>query len=335
MKRVTITDVARRAGVSTGTVSRVLADHPQISAATKQRIREICEEMGYVPNMAARSLVKQSSQTLGLIIPDVSNPYFAEITLEIEIVARSMGYHLLICNSTRMEKREYEAAEQMLHQQVDGVIIAPASAGSMERLRTLYGNLPVVYLGDNHGGDCSYVTVDNVRGGYLGGQYLAELGHRNAVFIGGRAGSLTNRYRARGFLQAMEEYGFHGTVVNCPDEMSDTDRYDRLAREFLEKKPSITAVFAYSDRFAFSVMKAASELGYRIPEDLSLLGFNNISFAALPHINLTSIAHHNQLLGRTAVERLIAQIHGEKDLTQDILEPELIVRGSCRKVSSV
>ena len=332
MKRVTIKDVAERAGVSTGTVSRALSDRPEISAATKARIRAICEEMGYVPNMAARRLVKRASHTLGLIIPDISNPYFAEIALEIEMVARSNGYHLLICNSTRSEKREYEAAEQVLRQQVDGIIVSPSSPESMERLRTLCGSLPVIYLGDNHGPNCSYVSVNNVRGGYLGGRYLAELGHRSVAFMGGRASSRTNRYRVQGFLQAMEEYDCRSFVVDCPNEMDDADRYNRLAAEFLAQKPPITAIFAYSDRFAFCVMRAAFDLGLRIPEDLSLLGFNNIAYAAFPHINLASIAHHNQLIGRTAVERLLAQIGGNRELTQDILEPELIVRGSCCRI---
>ncbi len=333
MKHVTIKDVAERAGVSTGTVSRVLSDRPEISDATKHRIRAICQEKGYVPNMAARSLVKQASCTLGLIIPDISNPYFSEIALEIEMVARSYGYHLLICNSTRSEKREYEAAEQVLRQQVDGMIVSPSSPESMERLRSLMGGLPAVYLGDNHGPNCSFVSVNNVRGGYLGGAYLAQLGHRSVAFIGGRANSRTNRYRVQGFRQAMEEYGCRSMVVDCPAGMDDAERYGCLAADFLAGHPPVTAIFAYSDRFAFGVMQAAGDLGLRIPEDLSLLGFNNISYAGFPHINLTSISHQNQRLGRTAVERLIAQINGAKEPTSDILEPELIVRGSCRRVS--
>lgn len=333
MKHVTIKDVAERAGVSTGTVSRVLSDRPEISDATKRRIREICREMGYVPNMAARSLVKQASHTLGLIIPDISNPFFSEMALEIEMAARRLGYHLLICNTTREEKREYEAAEQMLRQQVDGVIVSPTTPESMEHLRTLFGGLPVVYLGDNHGADCSFVSADNVRGGHLGGQYLAELGHRRVAFLGGRANSLTSHYRIRGFLQAMEQYGCEGSVVECPVEMNGEDRYSWLAMDYLAKKPSVTAVFAYSDRFALGVIQAASELKLRIPEDLSLLGYNNSAYAAFPHINLSSISNHNRVLGRTAVKRLVDRINGTREFTRDVLEPELIIRGSCCRVS--
>lgn len=332
MKRVTIKDIAERAGVSYGTVSRALSDHPEISLATKQRIRALCKEMGYVPNMAARGLVKQSTQIIGLIVPDVSNPFFSEIALEIEMTARSKGYHLLVCNTTRSSEWEYEAAERLLRQQVDGLIVSPVTPESMERLHGLCGTLPVVYIGDNHGPGCSFVTGDNIRGGYIGGRYLTQLGHREIAFIGGRTTSKTNQYRVEGFRRAMAEAGSEGIIVECPPEMDDTSRYNKLAGQFLDTKPKVTAIFAYSDRFALGVMQAAGERGLRIPEDLSLLGYDNIAYAALPRINLTSISHHKRTLGRKAVTRLIAKIEGDPHDYEDILEPELIIRGTCRGI---
>ena len=334
MKRVTIKDVAERAGVSYGTVSRALSDHPEISEATKRRIRDLCEEMGYVPNMAARGLVKQSTQVIGLIVPDVSNPFFSEIALEIEMTARAKGYHILVCNTTRSTEWEYEAAEQLLRQQIDGLIISPVTPESMTRVQELCGSLPLVCMGDNHNGGCTYVSNDNVRGGYIGGRYLTQLGHRQIAFIGGRTTSNTNRLRTEGFRRAMAEAGCEGIVVECPPEMDDNRRYNELARQFLADRPPVTAIFSYSDRFALGVMQAAGELGLRIPEDLSLLGYDNIAYASLPRINLTSISHHKRTLGRMAVNRLIARIEGDTAEYHDILEPELIIRGTCRGIRS-
>lgn len=333
-QRVTIKDIAARAGVSYGTVSRALSDSPEIGKATKQRIRDLCKEMGYTPNLVARSLVTRHTKVIGLLVPDVSNPFFSEIAREIEITARAHGYQLLVCSSMRSAELEYTAAERMLRQQVDGLIISACTQESMERLQGVCGTLPVVYLGDNHASKCCYVAGDNVHGGYIGGQYLTLLGHRRIAFLGGRANSATNCTRVEGFYKAMREAGAQPVVMECPSNLDHTVRYDVLARQFFAGKPDVTAVFAYSDRFALGVMQAADEQGVRIPEDLSLLGYDNTSYAALPCINLTTISHHKRRLGRQATMRLLARIGGDLGEYHDVQEPTLIVRGTCQSISS-
>lgn len=333
MKRVTIKDVAERAGVSFGTVSRALADHPEISQATKERIRKISEEMGYVSNNAARGLVKKNTQTIGLIVSDISNPYFSEIALSVEMAAREQGYRVILCNTLRSPERDLDALEQMLRQQVDGIIVALSAAEGIETFQRTLGSTPAVFLGNNHSGACSYVSVDNYKIGYIGGRYLAQLGHREIAFLGPRGDSATSHIRIRGFLDAVGEIGAHGYTYMCPPELADRGRYYELAVRFFEGGHRPSAIFAYSDRFALGVLQAAPEFRIAVPEDISLIGADNISYCGLPRINLTTLSPHKRTIGRIATDRLIQKIKGDAREYHDVLEPELIIRGSCRNVS--
>lgn len=330
MKRVTIKDVAARAGVSFATVSRVLSDRSEISDATKLRVRAVCQELDYVPNNAARGLVLRSTNTLGLIVPDVSNPYFSGVALAVETTARQHGYRLLLCNSLREEERESLVLESLLSQQIDGLIIAPVSPVSQQRLERALGTTPRVYLGNNHNDACSYVSVDNQLGAYEATRYLLCLGHRDIVFLGGREGSRTRQFRSAGFRAAMDEAGLTGREYPSPAEGDSWVRNHENALALFRQRPLPDAIFAYSDRIALTVIQAAGECGVRIPEDVSLIGFDNIAFASLPRINLTTVSQHKGAIGRKAVARLLAQIDGDLTATADMLEPELIIRETCR-----
>lgn len=328
MKRVTLKDVAARAGVSFSTVSRALNDRPEISAHTKAQVNAACKELGYIPNIAARGLVRRETRTIGLLVPDISNDYFAGVALAIEETARENGYRVLVCNSLRNPVREAEALDGLLSQQVDGVILAPISVTSAHNLEQMLCSVPHVYLGNNHTDDCSYVVVDNKRGAYEATRYLLCLGHRNILFLGGRADSLTRQYRVRGFRKAMEET--EGSQARELTECETVQETDRMIGNILRGQPLPDAVFAYSDRIALRVLQAADECGIAIPERLSLLGFDNISYAGLPRINLTTVSQHKFRIGHTAVLRLLAQIQGSAEQTVDVLEPELMIRGTCR-----
>lgn len=328
MRRVTLKDVAARAGVSFSTVSRALNDRPEISAQTKAQVHAACKELGYIPNIAARGLVRRETQTIGLLVPDISNDYFAGVSLAVEETARETGYRVLLCNSLRDPDREAEALDGLLSQQVDGIILAPVSVDSSRGLERTLHNTPHVYLGNNHEDDCSYVVIDNKRGAYEATRYLLCLGHRNIVFLGGRAGSLTRQYRVRGYQKAMAET----TDSRAEDlvERENAQETDRMIREVLHRPNLPDAIFAYSDRIALRVLQAADECGIAIPERLSLLGFDNISYAGLPRINLTTVSQHKYRIGHTAALRLFEQIGGRGEQTIDVLDPELMIRGTCR-----
>lgn len=204
MRRTTIKDVAALAGVSPATVSRTLDDRPEISAETKERVRAACAQLGYVPNAAAKGLTGQATHTLGVVVPDVSNPYFTGIATAIEETAAENGYRVLLSNSLQEEGRELRAIENFLARQIDGVLISPLSRESQAKHADLLEGTPCVYLGVNHGEKCSYVMADNEAGAAIAVRYLLQLGHRDLVFLGGRADSLTRVQRVPGLSPGAE-----------------------------------------------------------------------------------------------------------------------------------
>lgn len=333
MKRATIKDVAALAGVSFATVSRVLDDRSEISEETKNRVRAACAALGYVPNAAARGLTGQATHTLGLIVPDVSNPYFAGVATAIERTAAERGYRVLLNNSHRDPEREMSVLDGLLARQIDGIMISALSPESQERHARLMGTVPCVYLGVNHGEDCSYVMVDNELGAYEATRYLLDLGHRDIVFLGGRQNSRTRTLRTQGFQRAMDQAGLEGRALLTPTEQHSYRTWARdTALELLRSAKRPDAIFAFSDLTAMQVLEAAETAGLRIPEDISLMGFDNIPFAALPRIDLSTVSQHELELGRIATERLLAKLDGAEGNTVDVLRPELMIRSTCSKM---
>lgn len=330
-KRVTIKDVAAVAGVSFATVSRAIADHPEISDGTKARVRAACAQLGYVPNAAAKGLTGRATYTIGLIVPDISNPFFADMATAIEQTAAQHAYRVLLSNSLRDPDLEYQAIDNFLARQVDGLLISPASPISQQQHEKLLGNMPCVYLGINHDENSSYVMSDNEGGAYAATKYLLQLGHRDILFVGGRASSRTRQLRILGFYRALEEAGVQGRDIAVSESVGLMKQWTiEQALEVLAD-PLPDAVFAFSDTIAMKIMEAAEIRGIRIPEDLSLVGYDNISFSALPCVHLTTVSQKKFRLGAIAAERLIEKIQGKQEITADVLDAELIIRSSCAK----
>ena len=332
MKRVTIRDVAALAGVSSTTVSRTLNDSPAISEATKEKVRAACEALNYVPDIAARGLSSHTTNMIGVIVPDVSNPYFSALFASIEECAAENSYQVLLTNTLHDPALEMEAIDWMLSQQVDGMIISAYSPQSQERDTDLLGDLPCVYLDSNHGPSCSYVEVDNDLGAFEASQYLCRLGHRQIVFLGGRTGSRTLEQRLAGYRRSMLMNGLTPYEFVAPESVQKLRSwcYER-AEELFRGGCIPDAVIAYSDAIAMQVLAAAEKHGLRAPEDFSIVGFDDISISMLPQIHLTSISQQKSRTGRMAVERLVAQIKDGIGQTADIVQPELMIRSSCRK----
>ena len=332
MKRATIKDVAALAGVSAATVSRALDDRPEISGETKERVREACRRLGYVPNAAARGLMGRRTNIIGMVVPDVSNPYFSGMATAIERRAAQAGFRVLLSNSMRNEERELRAIDNFLARRVDGLLVAAISPRSQARHGELIGNLPCVYIGVNHSEECSYVMADNAVGAYEAARYLLDLGHRDVLFFGGRDTSRTREIRIKGFYQAMAERGLKGRELVAVGDVQQLRRwsYERALALFRAGQVP-DAIFAFSDITALKIMEAAEECGVRVPEDVSLLGYDNISFAALPRIDLTTVSQRKFRTGEIAAGRLLEQIRGNRERTVDLLQPELIVRSTCVK----
>ena len=330
-KRATIKDVAALAGVSAATVSRALDDRPEISSETKERVRSACAQLGYVPNAAARGLSGHATHTIGLVLPDISNPYFSGMATAMEETAAAHGCRVCLSNSLRKADRAFRAIENLVARQVDGILATPVSPESQLRHRAGLGGRPCAAVGGNHGESPSYVMADNETGAYAAARYLIRLGHRDILFFGGRTTSRTREQRIRGFRRALAEAGLEGRELPAPPNVTLMRQWSYETALELLKGPLPDAIFAYSDMTALKVLEAAEERGVRIPEDLSMVGYDNIAFGALHRIHLTTVSQHKYQQGQIAVERLLEKINGSRAHTEDILEPELIIRSTCVK----
>lgn len=334
MKNVTIKDVAKAAGVSYSTVSRALSGSPEISADTRERILQVCKEMHYTANTVARAMVMKSTKLLGLILTGVNNPFMSELAYHIDRQARARGYNIILCNSSRDLEQERELFELMIGRQVDGILLFPSGPESYEMLHPYLSRIPTVFIGENlREVPESYISVDNCRGAYIGVEYLYGLGHRDILYFGRRRGSITHQLRAEGYAAACRDLEL--TPQYCNNTFSSTTiKYGyQLAKQLFAQERRYTAIFAATDTNALGIMQAAEENGIRIPEDISLLGFDNIRDSGLPRINLTTIEQPKKLLASVAVDSLLDKIQNElSGYTHRILTPTLIERSSCRRV---
>lgn len=335
MKNVTIKDVAKAANVSYSTVSRALSNSPEISEETRARVLKVCKEMNYTTNMVARAMVVKSTKLLGVILPGVNNPFMSELAYHIDRQARARGYNIILCNSSRDPEQERELFELLIGRQVDGIILIPSGSDSYESLSQYLSKVPSVFLGKNlRENPESYVSVDNTRGAYLGVEYLYKLGHRKIVYFGRRKGSNTHQLRAEGYEMACRDLGLEPRFYNNPFSASSIKYGHQLARQFFTQERDYTAIFAASDTNALGIMQAADECGIRIPEDISLLGFDNIQYSELPRIRLTTIEQPKKMLASVAVESILDQVENDfSGYTHHILNPTLVERESCAPVA--
>lgn len=334
MKNVTIKDVAKAAGVSYSTVSRALSNSPEISEETRQRILGICKEMHYTANIVARSMVMKSTKLLGLVLTGINNPFMSELAYHIDRQARARGYNIILCNSSKDIEQERELFELMIGRQVDGIILLPAGPESFESLRPYFSRVPTVFLGENlRDAQESYVSVDNFRGTYMGVEYLYKLGHRDILYFGKRQDSATHQLRCDGYAAACRDLGLTPQYFDNPFPNTSIKYGYQLAKQLLVHERKFTAIFASTDTNALGIMQATEEMGLQIPQDFSLLGFDNIRDSGLPRIELTTIEQPMKMLASVAVHTLLEKVQNElAGYTHRILTPTLIERSSCREI---
>ena len=322
MKNVTLKDVARAAGVSYSTVSRSLSGSPQIGRETRERILRLCDEMGYTKNYVARSMVMRRTELIGLVVPSIDNQFMAELAYHAEMSARARGYNLMLCNSG------------LVGRQVDGMLIVPQEHRSCEELRVYTEQVPTVFLSEDLRDEpLSCVTTDNTGATYLAMEYLRSLGHREILYFG-RRHTVTHQLRAEGYLRACRDMGLTPRIVDSSFPRSSVAGGYELARELFTKPLDYTAILASTDSNALGILRAADELGIRVPEQLSLMGFDNIASAAMPRIDLTTVEQSKREMALQAVEILLDKIErGTQGYVHQILMPSLVKRSSCRALT--
>ena len=327
----TIRDVARLAAVSVSTVSYALTGERPISAATRARVLVAARSLGYQPNALATSLKTGRSMTLGLIIPDILNPFFTVIACAAEDAARAQGYSLVLCNSANDAEREQEYLQLLRSRRVDGLIYMAGSSVPHATLRALVQQgFPLVLIDEELSGiDAASLAVRNYEGGAAVGAHLAELGHRCVGVIGGPPALRTAQARLAGLLAGLALYG-----VQVPPERLLVGDYQlesgqAAARRLLDADPAISALFAANDLMALGALREAQSRRLAIPGAVSIAGFDDIPLASLVSPALTTVSQPAQTMGEQAIALLLAQIQGRcASSRQVVFGTHLRVRGS-------
>jgi len=328
MEYITLKMVAERAGVSVNTASRAINHKPDINQETKKRILKVAQELGYIRNDTAVALRTKKTGTLGVVIADNRNPFYAEVLNGMETAAREKNYHIILANTQRDYKKEEEAINLLLTKRVDGLLITPVQDRDDDIKNLIEANIPFVIVGrDFKNIEVDAVYNDEVKGGFLATKYLIKKGHKRIALINGFLHKSPARGRLEGYKKALKEYGipFDDSLVSVGD-IDVKDGYERT-KQLLEKGLNFTAIFAYNDMMAFGAMRAIKEKGLRIPEDIGLVGYDDIPFSSLISPSLTTIRLKKQELGVESLKLLLSRINVSRKKTKKImLDVELKIR---------
>lgn len=329
----TLSDIAERAGVSVSTVSRVLnkkAGKYRISAETEAKIQKTARELKYRPNQIARGLRLKKTNTIGLIAPDVSNPFFAYIIKRVQNVAHSLGYSLIVCNTDENLTQEVEHVNLLFRNRVDGLIAMPVGQAYGHFADWLDKGVPLVLLDRCFDElDARSVVVDNYAGACEAVEHLIRAGHERIAFVQGLPGTYTNNERLRGFRDTLAAHGLpcdESLIVGSDFRQENGYMETKL---LLSKDDRPTALFATSDLITLGALQAIYEEGLSIPEDISVIMFDDFDFAPYLRCPLTAIRQPKELMGEIAVKMLVEELRGEKQgRRRVVLKPKLVMRAS-------
>lgn len=336
---ITIEKIARKSGFSVSTVSRVLnktARACRISVKTEATILKIAEETGYRPNELARGLRLQRTHLIGLIVPDISNPFFAYVTHVIQKHAYNYGYSLMVTNTNENITTEIEQLELFRRKGIDGFIIMPVGTQHEHLSDLLFHNKPLVLLDRNINTlDANCIVIDNYKGAYEAVMHLIDNNHTRIAIIQGLLDTYTNNERVRGYKDALADNGImiDENLIIGNDFRSENGYISTKLLLKMNQPP--TAIFAFSDMITLGALQAISEEKLNIPEDISLVAFDDFDFAPYLVSPLTVVRQPRELMGEVAVKLLIEEIRLKKEKTDKkkiVLEPKLMIRNSVKKL---
>jgi len=325
---ITIKDIAERAGVSYATVSRALNGRPDVNEETRSRIFELAKELGYQPNAIARSLVKRKSNIIALIVPDVSNPFFADVTMAVNAAAEEAGYTTMVCNTGWDPVKEQEKIRIMVEQRVDGIILKPTGfhkPGTLENY-----NIPIVLFWHPMGDDLSYIEVDHEAGSRKAVSHLIERGHKRIAFIGGKETSPSNQIRLLAYQKTLQEAGLRVDEELISHGGFHHESGYRRMNSLLSLPNPPDAAFCTNDIIAMGALQCAHDRRIKVPEKLAIIGFDDIAYVSLPLIDLSSVSQPRDKLGRLGFEALQREMESFPVRTRQriLVEPELKIRST-------
>ncbi len=325
MAQPTMQQVAERAGVSLALVSLVMRQAPNVSDYRRQLVLDAAEELDYRPNVLARNLASRRTNTIGVVVNDLHNPFFAEIIDGIDAAADEAGYRILIGTGKRSRRGEAEMIETFLQLRVDGVITAGATM-PMGAIEAAAASTEVVLVGrTSRSRAIDSVNTDDVAGARLAVDHLVDLGHRRIAHIDGGTGAGAEA-RRRGYSKAMTDHGLSDEIVIAGGDFSETGGYHG-ASELLEQSRRPTAIFAANDLSAAGVLHRVEHAGLVVPDTMSIVGYDNTALAAMQHMSLTTINQPRDELGRLAVKFLLERFKETRtDSVHHVIAPTLVTR---------
>lgn len=338
-KKVTIKHIAQAAGVSFSTVGKALHNDPLVNKETMKKIIRIAGELNYYPNLLAKGLRNKKTETIGVIFNDLKNPVYSEIIKAIEEILNNLNFTMLLCDSNFQEKLEKKNIVTMLSKDVAGIIISPVNEKSENIQLIAENNLKAVFL------DCtpdypgiSYVYVNHERAAFLATEYLIKNGHNNILLLNGPCGLSSAQHFLKGYLKAFSFYGLI-PADNLIKSINISIAGGRSIFKTLYKckkdsgRTDFTAIVTLSDLIAMGTYKAARELSLKIPEDFSIIGYDNIFCSEILDPPLTSVNYPKTITGKTGINMLIDQINNRENKSKTIIiEPGLVKRDSVKKI---
>jgi len=338
----TIKDIAKRTGVSHSTVSRALRGDPLISDETAQRIQQAAVDMAYLPSAAARSLKTNRSQVLGVIVTSIDDPFFSEIVFGIEETAQQAGYSLFIAAPQHDPSREEKIVQAMMEHRTDGIIICSSSFSSDQGRQLLENGFPIVVV--NHQGVENFhysIFHDDVDGSRQITRHLIDLGHRKIAYLGNALSGRTNLDRLNGYLIEMQDAGMSVPAEYVHNVSGNTPEFGIEGVQQLINLPHPpSAIVCYNDMLAIGALKGCHSAGIKVPEEISITGFDNITFSAYTNPPLTTFDQPKQSIGSEAARLLLDLLSSENGATsfepkEIILKGKLLVRNSVSSPSPV
>lgn len=330
--KITIYDVAEKAGVSIATVSKVINDTGRISEKTRKKVQKIMEDLEYQPSAVASALSGKSTFTIGLTLPDLANPYFAEIARAIEDHGREYGFNVFMCSTDNDARKEEEYYQLFMKKRVDGIIMVSRDKHDTMINKIINEKVPLVMIArEVLSAPVTSVMVDDYYGGFLAGSHLLQQGHTAIAVIAENLNEMGSKERLRGCTDAMKEAGLEFNAELSIEGGYTLEGGKRAMQQLLERESRPTAVFACNDILAVGAMQAVYEGGLKVPTDISIVGYDNTIMAAIVHPPLTTIAQPMQEIGERSVALLVQQIQSKENVRQRVvLMPDLVVRSSTR-----
>ncbi|PAB59689.1 LacI family DNA-binding transcriptional regulator [Anaeromicrobium sediminis] len=338
MKALNIKDIAKLAGVGVSTVSRVLNDHPDVKAATREKVLKVIDEVNYIPNNSARNLKRSNSKNIGVLVKGIYNPFFAELVNSIEKRIDEEGYSMILHYNDDVTSDLEGAIQLIKEKKLQGLICLGGDFNDLKEDNLVELNTPLVLSSININDDVdkekfSSVIIENEKSSYDAVEYLCKLGHEHiGIITTGEGDTNVGQLRHKGYKRALREYD-----IDPKDDLVEFGDYSfksgfEAMNKLLDRNENITAVFAISDIMAIGAAKAILSRGYKIPEDISIIGFDGLEFGEYFHPSITTVKQPREEMGEKSIEILMNLIKGKKEQEHIVLKTELLERESCKKV---